>query len=144
MSHIANAFRQLRNQWFIHHLKSYPHEREWESEEDGELREKMNVEHKGLFDQQTESIINGQLFTENALSPRCWNDLEDMIPINIPEYKRKQDELESALSLCLHVIEKGIEVRMQDQWPILEKPLREAKEKANKALGRKEHPNFYD
>lgn len=43
-------------------------------------------------------------------------------------------ETTTALRLCLHVIEKGIEVRMMDQWPALVGPLEEAKVAARKAL----------
>ena len=46
------------------------------------------------------------------------------------------EELEAALRDCLHVIEKGMEVRMIDEWPILKDMLPKAKYKAQKALAK--------
>ena len=40
----------------------------------------------------------------------------------------------AALSTCLHVIEQGIEVRMEDRWPVLKTPLAEAKAAADAVL----------
>lgn len=47
----------------------------------------------------------------------------------------EKEELRKALQTCLHVIEKGIEVRMMDQWPVLKQLLPQAKEQARKVLG---------
>ena len=44
-------------------------------------------------------------------------------------------ELEAALRFCLNVVEKGIEVRMEDRWPTLRDVLPEAKSRARSALG---------
>jgi hypothetical protein len=46
----------------------------------------------------------------------------------------EKEELRDALRTCLHVIEKGIQVRMMNQWPVLEQILPQAVEKARKAL----------
>lgn len=51
----------------------------------------------------------------------------------------EKEELRKALQTCLHVIEKGIEVRMMDQWPVLKQVLPQAKEQARKALGLEVH-----
>jgi hypothetical protein len=42
--------------------------------------------------------------------------------------------LKKALSMCLHVIEKGIEVRIGDQWPAIAKLLPDAASQARKVL----------
>ena len=44
-------------------------------------------------------------------------------------------KLRKALGFCVHVIEKGIAVRMMDQWPALRELLPDAIKKANEALG---------
>ena len=49
--------------------------------------------------------------------------------------KQRVTELSVALTKCLHVIEKGIEVRMGDSWPALKGPLEDAKRVAAEALG---------
>lgn len=46
-----------------------------------------------------------------------------------------EEKLEKALRKCLHVIQKGIEVRLQDQWPALSEVLPDAVAAANEALG---------
>ncbi len=68
------------------------------------------------------------------------SDIQQVLA-NRDEWRRQAMRLEDeliasadALKLCLHVIEKGIEVRMGEQWPALEGPLREAKETARRAL----------
>lgn len=43
--------------------------------------------------------------------------------------------LRKALVECVHVIEKGIAVRMMDQWPALKQLLPDAIKQANEALG---------
>jgi PHP family Zn ribbon phosphoesterase len=43
-------------------------------------------------------------------------------------------KLRKALTLCLHVIEKGIEVRIGDQWPAIRKMMPEAVEAAKDVL----------
>ena len=42
--------------------------------------------------------------------------------------------LRKALTLCLHVIEKGIEVRIGDQWPAIREMMPEAVEAAEDVL----------
>lgn len=69
---VINAFRELRLAWFNAHLKSKPHEREWETEESEKRREEDNAELKEIFDEQTEAIILGEKL---PISPRCSNDL---------------------------------------------------------------------
>lgn len=49
-------------------------------------------------------------------------------------YKQKIDALRKALRHSLHVMEKGIEVRMMDQWPALKPILPDAIELAKKTL----------
>ena len=51
---------------------------------------------------------------------------------------RRCQELEDALRFCLNVVEKGIEVRMEDRWPALRDALPEAKSRARSVLGMKE------
>jgi len=46
----------------------------------------------------------------------------------------EKEELRAALKTCLHVIEKGIEVRMMGQWPVLQQILPDAVKKARSAL----------
>jgi hypothetical protein len=71
---IENAFRELRLAWFNSKLKSYPHERDWESESKEELRNKWNDELWQQYNQQTEDIING---LDRPISPRCGYDIEN-------------------------------------------------------------------
>ena len=47
----------------------------------------------------------------------------------------EKEALKAALKTCLHVIEKGIEVRMMDQWPVLQQILPDAVKQAKDALG---------
>lgn len=52
----------------------------------------------------------------------------------VDESSRRIEELESALKDCVHVIEKGIAVRIGDHWPILKDLLPDTLKKAKEAL----------
>lgn len=69
---LEDSFRELRKAWFNAKLRSFAHEREWESEEEEERRELDNARRKKVYDAQTEAIINGQ---SASVVPHCWNDL---------------------------------------------------------------------
>ena len=68
---IQDAFRELREAWFNAVLKSQPHERE--SVERETQRELDTFEIKATFDDQTESIIEGDDYT---VAPYCAADLD--------------------------------------------------------------------
>lgn len=70
---LKQAFRDLRLSWFNHHLKSRPHERDWEDEEREKLREEQNLRLWKKYSEDTEEIIEGK---ERAISPRCMRDLK--------------------------------------------------------------------
>jgi len=67
------AFRKLREAWFNAHLKSNPHEREWEDETDVAMRNEDNAKIKLQFDEDTEAILRGE---DRAIAPRCLADME--------------------------------------------------------------------
>ena len=69
---LEKSFRVLREAWFSDRLRSYSHEREWESEERAELRRSQNIELKKMYDAQTDGIIAGEQF---EIAPRCAADL---------------------------------------------------------------------
>jgi len=66
------AFRKLREAWFNAHLKSNPHEREWEDETDAFIRNEDNVKTKRQFDEDTEAILRGE---DRVIAPRCLADM---------------------------------------------------------------------
>lgn len=70
--HAEKAFRELRECWFNSHLRSHPHERDWEDEERDEIRKKQNESLKARYDADTEAIIRGE---SRPISPRCGADL---------------------------------------------------------------------
>tara|TARA_R110002167_G_scaffold112234_1_gene284544 strand:- start:44 stop:307 length:264 start_codon:yes stop_codon:yes gene_type:complete len=70
---VIDAFRELRETWFNAHLRSRAHDREWEDETAGELRERQNTALKKRYDEQTESIIAGD--GELPIAPRCAHDM---------------------------------------------------------------------
>ena len=73
MSNLEKKFRDLREAWFNAHLRSYAHEREWESEAKERLRDERNVDVKVIYDRQTEEIIAGH---DRPLTPSCGADLD--------------------------------------------------------------------
>lgn len=73
MSNLTEKFIKLREFIFNRNLRSYAHEREWESEECAELREEQNKALKAIFDYQTAQIIRGVEYYE--LTPTCGHDL---------------------------------------------------------------------
>lgn len=56
---LESFFRQLRLEWFKHHLMQRPHERDCEDSNREELRLKNNADLLEKFNAQTESILNG-------------------------------------------------------------------------------------
>ena len=54
--------------------------------------------------------------------------------VGIFESQPREEALREALKFSLHVIEKGIEVRMGDQWPAIREILPDAVSKAKAAL----------
>jgi hypothetical protein len=54
---LEEAFRKLREKWFMYHLYSSPHERESEDESNEKYREETNKRLKTKYDEQTEAII---------------------------------------------------------------------------------------
>ncbi len=70
---IEDAFRRLREAWFMSHVYQHAHERQWEEIEDEQWRERCNLKAKEQFDLQTEEIIAGK---EHNLTPRCLADLK--------------------------------------------------------------------
>ena len=70
---LEEAFRGLREKWFIYHLESHAHERVDESEEDAKYREENNNRIKIKYDEQTEAIIKGD---NKPLAPTCWFDMD--------------------------------------------------------------------
>jgi hypothetical protein len=57
---LKNAFIELRAAWFSTHLERRSHERQWEDEEDADLREAGNAELRSIFDADTGAIIDGE------------------------------------------------------------------------------------
>ena len=74
-----------------------------------------------------------------AVRQQCRTDREAVANANLiadaPLLLKRCRELEAALRFCLNVVEKGIEVRMEDRWPTLRDVLPEAKSRARSALG---------
>ena len=60
--------------------------------------------------------------------------VEELIENYHPNIDRRPSKLESALRECLHVLEKGFEVRLQKQWPTLQLPMERAIARAKSAL----------
>lgn len=67
-----DAFRVLRDRWFVHHLLVGPHERVWESEAEESARVESNVRARAVFDLQTDGILRGESF---VVAPLCLADL---------------------------------------------------------------------
>ena len=70
---LEEAFRKLREKWFVYHLQRYAHERMDESEEDERTRKEDNKRMKIKYDEQTEAIIRGE---NKPLAPTCTFDME--------------------------------------------------------------------
>jgi hypothetical protein len=70
---LEDAFRGLREKWFIYHLQRHAQERVNESEEDEKYREEDNNKTKIKYDEQTESIIKG---VNKPLAPTCEFDMD--------------------------------------------------------------------
>ena len=68
---LEQAFKELREKWFNAHIKSHPHEREWEDEDASLRRELHNEEVKMAYDQDTVAILNGE---DRPIAPYCCND----------------------------------------------------------------------
>jgi hypothetical protein len=66
-------------------------------------------------------------------SMREWGENSDEA-IQIRNLQHKNAQLRTALRECLHVIEKGIEVRMMDHWSVLRQVIPPAVERAKEAL----------
>lgn len=73
MSNLETAFRLLRHHWFVHHLQSHPHEREWETEDEENFREAYNADRRKRYDEITERIIAGEKL---IVAPLCAWDMD--------------------------------------------------------------------
>ena len=62
------------------------------------------------------------------------NEIADDDDRLVDESSRRIKELKSALKDCVHVIEKGIAVRIGDHWPVLKGLLPDTLKKAKEAL----------
>ena len=69
---VNNAFRELRTAWFNTVLMDRGYEREFETDENLEMRTIRNKTAKIRFDADTESIILGH---SRSVCPRCQNDM---------------------------------------------------------------------
>jgi len=72
MDHLELAFRELRDQWFLTRLASHSPEREWEDEDQEEIRLRWNRERKEKFDKDTDAIVAGEHI---IVAPFCAADL---------------------------------------------------------------------
>lgn len=70
---IEEAFRKLREEWFMRHLYSRDHERDSEDDDRAKYREEGNKELKAKYDEQTEAIIKG---ADKPIAPTCSYDMD--------------------------------------------------------------------
>ena len=70
---VTEAFAHWRKAWFDGHLRSYAHDREWETESQEAARNQANEELSKKFNAQTRGIIAGEPWT---IAPRCLADLD--------------------------------------------------------------------
>jgi hypothetical protein len=70
---LQQLVRDLRQGWFMSQLYSRAHEREWESEEDENLRNERNERLHMKYTNRTERILRGE---KECLLPRCEADMD--------------------------------------------------------------------
>ena len=70
---LDDAFRELRQAWFMHILKENGPEREWETTDGENARGERNLELHKRFTNQTEAIING---ANRCIAPHCKADMD--------------------------------------------------------------------
>ena len=69
---LEDSFRELRVRWFHAILEKKAHERVWETVEEEEAREAVNVSLRVVYEDDTEAIIRG---VPRHVAPRCRHDM---------------------------------------------------------------------
>lgn len=69
---LENAFRELRAVWFREHMTRRGPEREWETAEQEQARDRRNEQLRQRYDADTEAILRGE---GRTVAPRCEADL---------------------------------------------------------------------